>query len=55
MRTELPAGIRVGWGLVVGVALGVAFMPMLGAVAIAIGAGLGVVFGAALEGMARRH
>jgi hypothetical protein len=51
----LPAGIRVGWGLVAGTALGVVFMPMFGAAAIAIGAGIGVVFGAALEGMARHH
>ena len=42
-------------GVVLGVALGVVFMPMLGPVAIAIGAGLGVVFGAALEGMARQR
>ncbi len=54
MRNTLPAGVRVGWGLVMGAALGVVFMPMFGAVTIGIGAGLGLVFGAALEGMARR-
>jgi hypothetical protein len=55
MNTKLPAGIRVGYGLIMGAALGTLFMPIYGPLAIAMGTGLGVLFGAVLEALAEQR
>jgi len=41
----------LGMGAIIGIgaAIGILFMPMAGPIALAVGAALGVVFGAALE------